>query len=218
MNSLFQTHQTAIREYEEKLRLAEDKNKLLTQQNNFLQNMLVNMSQGKTQTTLMTANHEEAEKEDDCRILRLPKNFEYSLTWFKAGSTNVSITQFIDDIIILCHTNLHLSQPLIMSQADFALVLIILKEYGHMTKFGEIFVGTVGNFCDLINVNVLPTIKDEKLREQLECKEKTLNDAINEIKFRKTSPRKWIEMYSEKNARQKTKLGRAIDIFDKMKK
>lgn len=161
-------------------------------------------------------------RELEKKLLQLEGNsddyiYKYDITNYGGNPSYITVKIFWDGMRSLTNEITQSGEFLIKSQSDVAPVYIILTTSNKFRNSTWHWCGTLKDFCDSWNVNVIPRIDDNERAQKLICNPNTLSKVLNRAPWKNTEISKWKDAASEQ-PRYKKDFECALNIKDRFER
>lgn len=206
----------------ESLQAKNSMNDMFLQSNNLLQKMQDFYDKETAELNKLLREKDRRIRELEKKLLQLEGNsddyiYKYDITNYGGNPSHLTVKIFWDGMRSLTNEITQSGEFLIKSQSDVAPVFIILTKSNKFRNSTWHWCGTLKDFCDSWNVNVIPRIDDNERAQKLICNPNTLSKVLNRTPWKNTEISKWKDAASEQ-PRYKKDFECALNIKDRFER
>lgn len=139
-------------------------------------------------------------------------NYEYDLTDYSQDITCQQVNWLFDVLLSLCQTKLNASTDLIENQTSVLVIYLVLHDSMKLKNTLFEFKGTLTNFVDSWNANVVARIEDPNRRNLLTVNYSSVKSTLNKTPWKGTAQGSWRSLSNDTSNKHHKAYSRAYNI------
>ena len=129
--------------------------------------------------------------------------YEYNLCDFSEKANIEDIDYLFDCLLYLTEVMIKPEKYLINTISNIVALYQVLSRDENLVNTKYHFTGTLKNFCDYWNINIVPNIKDRERAEKLTFKYESVKTEINKTHWKNVGPGSWRRLAMEPSKKKK---------------